>query len=494
MRRVFITCLLLITLVKGECSDDENDIKKLKDILIESNVYIKKHSVKDNAAIIIGQARVGKSTLLNYLINNKLMSEKIGKFTPISLIRAENKSEGPDIGGGGISKTKIPQKFTSSKFPHLSLWDTPGFDDNRGCVQDISNTFYIYQLIKNVDYLKVVLLLDYSDIASGTDTYFHKGINNLENLLGSSYQQFFPSVTVIFSKAPNIENLDYMSAVKLYITERILPEKTELKLNNFTVNFLEFLVNNTDRIGFFKRAPNVGKIITANDIDVNIIPAIRKSKRVLRRCLLDLNLSISDSSKIWLYKFFDKLVLEVDFVALTEKIIEIVKKQSEAVKESFKGRDSTKLKNLKRTLEGIYSIFQKVYTESNFEENIKLFKDVDHSINEFIESNQMLSKIDCIMFIDKLLGKETNRQILTALHSVIDAAKNYMKAYVCKIGNELDNTSNNCIGEFQESKKRSKRNLKERMHDIEKLSNNGSITNLWSIIKNGTDDINKIEL
>ncbi|XP_043484811.1 uncharacterized protein LOC122512805 [Leptopilina heterotoma] len=492
MKRVLIICLL-IALIKSEDEYTDENIMFLKGSLLNSSIYMKEHSVKDNAAIFVGGGKVGKSTLLNYLIGNELkaISER-GR--PISLRRADNTSEGPIIGGGSVSNTTVPRKYNSKEFANLSLWDTPGFSDNRGEIQDIINAFYIYQLIKNVDYLKVVLLFEYSELVNNSINIFIQVINSLETLLGSEYQDFFESVTVIFSKVSPDEDDDYFGFIDYFITSQVLPQKSILHLNNFTVNFLEFLKDHRDHIGFFKRANRDGPV-NSSDIDVNIISAIKKSSRVIGSCLLDLHPSISALSKNWLYKAANILQSQVEYINLLNNTKPYIENLSKKISELAKNRNLVELRAIKRSLRNVISIFNRIYKTTDFEETIKLYKTVDDSIKEIIDSNKLLLKIDLLLFVDKLLERETNKQILMSLHTILLPTQDVLNNCICQIENFLGETERrNCIDELDISKARTKRSLDEKKNEIEALNNKSTINNLWGIVKQITDDINQLEL
>ena len=140
--------------------------------------------------LIMGNTRGGKSTLVNYLLSNPLKAEildsndkgKAGK--QLKVVKNGNEA-GPTIGTSGSSQTTIPQKWQAfNAVYNKSIWDCPGFGDNRGAAIDISNAFLVSKLLNKAQNVKIVLVCDYIDIESDNPQNFISLMKQVNYLFG----------------------------------------------------------------------------------------------------------------------------------------------------------------------------------------------------------------------------------------------------------------------------------------------------------------------
>lgn len=111
--------------------------------------------------IFLGNTKAGKSTLINYLIGNKLTAVRENHKTIIQ--KTDANAAGPIIGSGSVSETSIPEEWHSDLIKG-EIWDCPGFGDNRSLkdedneaiAKDIINAFYIKKLLDRARSVKFI--------------------------------------------------------------------------------------------------------------------------------------------------------------------------------------------------------------------------------------------------------------------------------------------------------------------------------------------------
>ena len=69
------------------------------------------------------------------------MKNKLSKQVNLTLV---NGQQGPIIGNSVSSSTTVPYPWKDKK--NVVFWDCPGFDDNKGAEQDISNALFIQKI------------------------------------------------------------------------------------------------------------------------------------------------------------------------------------------------------------------------------------------------------------------------------------------------------------------------------------------------------------
>lgn len=299
MTRVTIICLV-ITLANGQFLTLSNtDVNKLKNSVSEAKKYLNNLSVHEDAAVFFGNNKAGKSTLINYLIGN-ILTTATSKFHKKTIVKVDINSNGPKINDFILGYMKKPTKWTSRKLPNLTLWETTpvitGVDNK---VEIVTNEIYIYELLKSVKSLKIVLVVDFNDIKDIDDIrHFTELIDNVGRIFDNKFQEYFPAVSVIFTKVP--EHIPANEEIK--ITQEIIKHILNSYLESIEIsvsrNFILYLLDNLDRIALFKQVTDDG--IVSSSIDVNIIPTINNSRSIKENCLQEINLG-DVSSKISIY-------------------------------------------------------------------------------------------------------------------------------------------------------------------------------------------------
>ncbi|XKL65629.1 hypothetical protein PGB90_009049 [Kerria lacca] len=149
--------------------------------------------------LILGVTGSGKTTLAHFLAadNNNLISKEVGNVGEFIIEDKDDK-----IRAGVVSKTVFPEIILDSE-TEMAFCDTPGFDDTRGTITDITATYFIKKIIRNVEKVKILLTVNYSSLRTGVDrkdfvNLINHTIRNLKNI-----KKFENSVALVATKVEN---------------------------------------------------------------------------------------------------------------------------------------------------------------------------------------------------------------------------------------------------------------------------------------------------
>ncbi|XP_051170676.1 putative leucine-rich repeat-containing protein DDB_G0290503 [Leptopilina boulardi] len=413
----------LIFIVNGNNDEfSQQDLKYLENALHESSKYMTSVVKEEDIVICIGATRAGKSTLINYLIENKLKAEKVTNYQPITITKVDSQSLGPEIGIGSTSKTTIPTRWISKKLPELAIWDAPGFDDNRGAVQDITNAFYIYQLLQKVKSLKIVLIVDINDILHDNIKPFVSVLKSVEILMGDKMRNYFTSMSIIFTKVPNIQDdipLD-MQFINEKLTYQFL-SNSEMQLSQISKEFIQFLINNNNHIALFKR-PQIGLVTSA--IDVNIFTVIKNSNRIEKNSLMTINPSISDHSKICLFKVRETLYSVKAFQELQDIVKSFIDRKVNdlnAINDAIESEN--RIIQIKNDLNELNTkLHNAIFYTKSFPEKLQILQIIDNNIIKKVEEHNLLEKFKLMEFVDKLLNLKESIQLDVGIQTVLKSS------------------------------------------------------------------------
>lgn len=419
LKSIVILCALISTVKGNNDCLNQKDLKVLEETLHVSSAYMKREVKEEDIALCIGATRAGKSTLVNYLIDNKLKAERIKKHDSIKISKVDSESSGPEIGFGSTSKTTIPKRWFSKKLPQLTIWDAPGFDDNRGAIQDITNAFYLHQLIQNVKSLKIILTIDINDILHDNIKPFLLVLSAVENLLGDKMNHYFTTISVIFTKVPN--KFEDVPLNMEFINEKLFSQflsNDDMELSKVSKEFIEFLIKNNSRIAFFKKPEEIGPITSA--IDVNIFPVIKNSHRIDEYSLRKINPSISEQSKICLYKVRETLYslnsleeLQNDFIADMNNTAKILNSLSGSMKlEAF-------IRDVLSSLIGYEKKLISAISSQSFPEKLKMYGNVHRELSRKLDELNIMEKYSLMKFVDKLLRLNQSTQFELAFQGIL---------------------------------------------------------------------------
>ncbi|CAG8470027.1 10073_t:CDS:1 [Dentiscutata heterogama] len=243
-------------------STNQFDIEKIKPHILENIKKIDaKISQQENAVIIVGETREGKTTLFNYLIGNSLFSKEnidCGGFEIYSGIKTYigdplNKI---NIYNHSISQTSIP--LNQGEF-----WDCPGFGDSRGDVQNIINAYSIYMLTKNIKKLKVLIVVSEATIIEKSK----KKLLNIIHYLGEIFKNNIDLVKGLCLVVTQNNNLDLRKVKN--ILYKILIERD--RQENFSLSqrkILNVLSSNRSQIAFFNTPREDGLISDKDKLEI----------------------------------------------------------------------------------------------------------------------------------------------------------------------------------------------------------------------------------
>lgn len=447
MMKIVFACLLIPLVASATEKLSEDELKILEKELHKSAELMMKEVKDEHVAICIGATRAGKSTLINYLKGNLLEAVKVPGSHQITL-RVKTESSGPEVSSGPTSKTTSPTKWFSDKLPNLAIWDAPGFDDNRGTIQDITNSFYLYQLVQSVKSLKIILVVDINDILNDNVKPFQKVLEAVETLLGNKMKDYFSIFTVVFTKVRNIDDvLIDMQFVNEKLTYQFL-SSNDLQMSQISKDFVRYLIANNDCIAFFKRPLSLG--IVKENIDMNIFAAIKNSESIPKNTLKKLHPSISDSSKLSLHHLRDKLSSISGFSKLENILAGIFQKKVDDVMELATNEESKrKITNVIDYLDVIHNILSYAkFHEKDIIEQVKSLQKVNADIEKEIKNNKLLEKISLMKFLDRLLNMEEGKVLAHKLGDFLSNSISILKREIRPLLKKLDQIKQDLKGSF----------------------------------------------
>ncbi|KAF2885423.1 hypothetical protein ILUMI_20768 [Ignelater luminosus] len=275
----------------------------------EESITAFKELIKSkDVTIFLGNTRNGKSTLVNYLLDNKLIAwEERRKIFKIRM--DDDNCEGPEIGQGSLSCTTIPGVYAMPGNAENVIVDCPGFEDNRGVVQDIMNALCISQ-IKTARTVKFVLVFDINDITNDNIGNFICTLQQTQNLV-RNFDELKNSFCVIFMK--DFRDYSQDDIVELFMNKVLNVEELDMD-KTLVRNF----VQNKKLIGIFRMPEQAGEV--SSDVDVNVKGAIKECHQVdVDKC--EILFALSDKAQEVLLEIYPEYT---DTCFFEEKIIKMV--------------------------------------------------------------------------------------------------------------------------------------------------------------------------
>lgn len=414
----------------SSASGDGGDLHSLYPVLVDqlqaalsgvSGIMARQINDGDDIAIFLGSTRAGKSTLVNYIIGNILECVRDQHTRLLNVI--SHSKDGPKIGHSALSETVYPSKWVTEKFDEV-VWDAPGFGDNRGAVQDISNAFYIKELLTRVNSAKVVLVVDINHISNINIQPFIDLLNAACNILPDIHE-CKTSVSIIFSKVP--QEIDDLPVDKGRIVELLRSNVLDSGVLDAQFNaeklieLVKYFVSSPDHIGIFRKS-KIGEIDIAS-IDDGIVEAINNATSMDREKLSNVSASLSKDSQLFLYEASDILC---EMKELNSILLDIQGYYRSAL-DDFKtkiGEDGLVAGDLaiqRGMLRGLSERIKDIHENSSVLSLTEMLSKVatccDAAVLQKIQKVQMDAKL--VEFIDQQLGREASREFVTRIDNMI---------------------------------------------------------------------------
>jgi septin family protein len=176
--------LLEETSLSVELKQADGSIKTqdLIEFINEGKLKMSTLGCQKKAIMVLGLTGVGKSTLVNYLNDIPLKCTRINSNWRIDLAN-------PNVTLDTTCGFKIGHKNSETLYPsactpndkQVTYIDTPGFQDNRGFEIEIGNSFFRHEIIRQVDELKFLVLLNHADVIDRRVQFFDT-VKNLQIL------------------------------------------------------------------------------------------------------------------------------------------------------------------------------------------------------------------------------------------------------------------------------------------------------------------------
>lgn len=169
----------------------ENDVKETFSRINQGNQNDK------IVTILLGPTGSGKTTIYYALTGKPLTGMKNGRKKYLS---ADAPNEKFEIGHQEIAKTYKPG-IEYDDGTDIIFCDCPGFFDNRGEVQDITNSFGIFRVLSHAKNVKILLLACIQDVTSARGAALSDSCIIVENLIRSR-PALQPSIALVITKVP----------------------------------------------------------------------------------------------------------------------------------------------------------------------------------------------------------------------------------------------------------------------------------------------------
>ena len=426
----------------SQSNSSSDEIQRLAGILERASALMASQVRPEDVVIFLGTTKAGKSTLINFLLGNELVGERVQRFLPVT-IRKLNSCEGPAIGVGCTSETIVPTRWDNvQRLPNLVLWDAPGFEDNRGPIQDITNAYYIYELFKNIRSIRIVLVVDFSNIADNFINPFLSQLSSVEKLLRSKMSSCFGSIIVAFSKVPetHYDNLVDARYICTMLDYKILQNST-IDMSMACRDLIKHLTHNSQQIGLFKIA-KVGRI--GQEVDGGVSEAILNAQSVSSDVLREVVCpSLCDKSQSFLFKARTSIssmdsfqeLLKVAQSVFEERLSRYMQQQEGAVSDDhlhgIRAELIVLLNEVKRALD----------PENSFQLKINQLQMIDPRIESKITADCLLEKSRMMVFIDRLLDLEESKEFDIYVEGILMNAHSEVEKMVFAIEKRLGEIS-----------------------------------------------------
>lgn len=435
MIRIITSCLLFSQIICEDYSFSLSEILAMEESFQKSSEFVKKEGIDKPGILFIGIAKAGKSSILNYIIGTKLKAIRPSIAEGLKITQVNECDNSPEIGMDSTSFTTIPKPWKSQKIPNYIFWDCPGFDDNRGSIQDINNAMFIYQLIKSIDKLKFTLVVNAEDILAENINSFLQLLNHLKTLFGDNFKNVYRSISIIYTRVPFSL---YGQYVDIEYISNILQEKVVLQIGldmgKSSREFVNFTTTNKDNMAFLRKPRREG--ILSSCVYDNIISAILKANEINNYQLQDVKPSISSQSAKYLSNTYSDLKNMEMFLTLETLTTEFIDKYEKYSQTIIKKKNTSKIQELITSLTSHKKVIQSKSKSKDYViENINCLRLLQDDFRMFIDSSQLIKKIKAISFIEIIL--KTEDKILFFIKNIMDNLQSEIERLIFKTTTKL---------------------------------------------------------
>ena len=410
---------------------DEEKCQKIIDGISEYNAKNQTSYKGKSVVLLVGPTGVGKSTLIELIKSKPLNVEKVtlededGNTQKKMVLHCEDSN----IGHTDESKTQEPLEHTING---LIFLDCPGFDDSQGEVAEIIHSYQLFQIVKEVAQVKVLVVASDSEMKGKRANQLKETIKRTKQLIFGDPKKETKQLGLAITKCSNkktFEEMSYNPKVTHQFGENIFlfpkppnhfsgqypVEKTGLK------ELLRFIYNQT-----------------------TFIPISNPS------------VSLNDSSLLLLEKVSNKQVQKND--DLLKQLTDLIAKCHEELSDNCLG----KIENINHTLSIFKNRLEKIkslnktlssikYTTKEFANTFRSTldyneEDIQNTLNSIAQTNEFSNYLKIIFNKDKITKKFQD--------SLFDFYENIMKDLKTQIRimeDKLFNTSKNkFLTDFQQ--------------------------------------------
>ncbi|MBW8308663.1 MAG: hypothetical protein K0M45_03320 [Candidatus Paracaedibacteraceae bacterium] len=293
-------------------------LNKTCDYLIEKFSKVGDRYQEDKektSTIVIGDSGEGKTSLMHWLNGSLEITQN--EFTEM-VLKTRNWTE---IYGAiqltSDSGTLIPEYWKIG--PNL-FWDCPGFNDTRGVIQELENSFYIHHLLAKKHSRVVVVTSHSSVVGSSRGVSFKELLKRLASTFINK-DTLKKCLTVVITKTPTLD-------VKVYKAQfQHMAAKSSLS-NSAVKELLEYLGSEESRIALFP-SPVKGEDYHYGEQKQLVLSQI-ESARANTFFKDQLNITLTRDCKDFIAKLAATLNSKITML-ISNNFLQLVKEYCEAV-------------------------------------------------------------------------------------------------------------------------------------------------------------------
>ena len=376
-------------------------------VLIDKN--LSRITPSPQSIIFIGNTGVGKTSLIN-LIAGVSLKAIYDEATDHRMITAPNPLADMQIGHSLQSKTGIPYKWVSQD--GVAFWDCPGFNDNRGPLQELVNEVCLKKLFEVSSKTKIVVVIKDSDILEPRAVTLMSVVRRLSSLFNESIAKFRKSTILVVSHATETRNIKQ-------VKENLAKVVKEIKMDDSQSGILDALINNP--ITIFPIPSKEGKILPGKE------EVIKNLQGVVYAEGMKANVALSNESQtivLGSYNMISKSIDQEIEMFLTD-FSEAIKKFAEA---SRLRRERDKLQKLVIQLNG--ALTEKDSSIAGIAKIANRCFEIMRACAKNVQKEKILQSITQLntkMFLEKFISFKKDTEIFSKFQKKILESKRFIE-------------------------------------------------------------------